>query len=83
MCECCALVVCTAWRKCLCLGETGGHYCALVRLEDMAMPGRGWKKWLCLGEAGGNGHPSPCRYFSKADLFLQGKTLFLGFAIVA
>lgn len=44
VCECCALVVCTAWRKCPCLASS----------EDMARPGWGWRTWPCFGETGGN-----------------------------
>lgn len=85
MCICCTLVACTAlrtwscwgWRTRPCLGEAGGHgypspmyipnQCLV--LEDCSC-GHKMLSWACL-------------YFSKADWFLQGRTLFLASAVAA
>lgn len=95
------------WKKWPCHGETGGNYCDLVRLEEIAMPWRGWRKWpclgetrgndhalsrledmamppwLCLGDTGRNGHPRPTQVLLQGGSIFQGRTLFLGFAVIA
>lgn len=99
MCICCTLVACTAlrtwscwgwrtrlenkamprwgWRTKPCLGEAGGHgYPSPMYIPNQCLVledcfhGHKMLSWACL-------------YFSKADWFLQRRTLFLASAVAA